>query len=50
MKGLGYAERAIGSEVLIDVMEEVKSMLCGDRSMVTNVTSTDTRPLIIVTR
>ena len=50
MKGLGYVEKPIGSEVLIDGMKEVKSMLCGDRTMVTNIRSTDMRPLIIVTQ
>ena len=46
-EGLGYAEIVKGSEVLIDGMEGVKSMLCGGRTRVANVRSIDRRPLIL---
>lgn len=47
-EGLGYAETVKESEVLIDGVEEVKSMLCGRRTGVARVRSIDTRTPIIV--
>ena len=37
MKGLLYAEVVNETEVLTNGMQEVKSMLCGDRAIVSEV-------------